>query len=174
MADPESLRRLAHSPAPFSTWLGIVLLFVLFGVIVLAVIGPSPRGSDYEQTRAAKRLERLKTLREETEKELTTYAWVDKSKGIARIPIDRAMELMVAELAQKKPAPAGPIATLGSASSPVASAGPSASAQPPASQGNARPGSSPPTQPGALPPPAVQSSPAVLSPSASPSPLTSP
>jgi len=34
-----------------------------------------------------------------------------KNKGVARIPIDRAMELTVAELAQKKPAPAGPIAT---------------------------------------------------------------
>jgi hypothetical protein len=111
MADSESLHRTAYSPAPFSTWLGIVCLFVVFGLIVLAVIGPSPRGSDYEQTRAQKRMERLKTLREESHKELTTYAWVDKNKGVARIPIDRAMEVTVAELAQKKPAPAGPIAT---------------------------------------------------------------
>jgi len=111
MADSKSLHRTAYSPAPFSTWLGIVCLFVVFGLIVLAVIGPSPRGSDYEQTRAQKRMERLKTLREETLKELTTYAWVDKNKGVARIPIDRAMEVTVAELAQKKPAPAGPIAT---------------------------------------------------------------
>src|SRR5215471_13297393 len=111
MADPASLRKIARSPAPFSTWLGVVLLFTLFGVIVLAVIGPSPRGSDFEQTRAKKRVERLKALREESEKELTTYAWVDKNKGVARIPINRAMELELAELAQKKPAPAGPIAT---------------------------------------------------------------
>jgi hypothetical protein len=107
-----------------------VCLFVLFGLIVLAVIGPSPRGSDYEQTRAQKRMERLKTLREETEKELTTYAWVDKNKGVARIPIDRAMELTVAELAQKKPAPAGPIATPATQPSP-------AGASPAASQGAA-------------------------------------
>ncbi|HEU0208659.1 MAG TPA: hypothetical protein VFQ78_06745 [Candidatus Udaeobacter sp.] len=111
MADPASLRKIAHSPAPFSTWLGVVLIFILFGVIVLAVIGPSPRSSEYEQMRAKKRVERLKTLREENEKELTTYAWVDKNKGVARIPIDRAMELEIADLAQKKPAPAGPIAT---------------------------------------------------------------
>ena len=111
MADPTSLRRIAHSPAPFSTWLGVVLLFILFGVIVLAVIAPSPRGSDYEQMRANKRMERLKTLREQNEKELTTYAWVDKNKGVARIPINRAMELEVSELAQRKPAPAGPITT---------------------------------------------------------------
>src|SRR5215831_2950638 len=128
MADPASLRKIAHSPAPFSTWLGVVLLFILFGVIVLAVIGPSPRGSDYEQMRAKKRVERLKTLREESEKELTTYAWADKNKGVARIPIDRAMELEVAELAQKKPAPAGPITTPAAQTSPAVSASPAASA----------------------------------------------
>ena len=111
MADTRSARNIPYSPTPFSTWLGVVCLFVLFGLIVLAVIGPSPRGSDYEQTRAQKRMERLKALREDNQKELTSYAWVDKNKGVARIPIDRAMELTVAELAQKKPAPAGPIAT---------------------------------------------------------------
>jgi len=129
MADPASFRKIAPSPAPFSTWLGVVLLFVLFGVIVLAVIGPSPRGSDYEQARAKKRMERLKTLREESEKDLTAYAWVDKNKGVARIPINRAMELEVAELAQKKPAPAGPIATPPPAqTSPAVSASPAAAA----------------------------------------------
>src|SRR5215467_11544069 len=130
MADSESLRRIAYSPAPFSTWLGIICLFVVFGLIVLAVIGPSPRGSDYEQTRAQKRLERLKTLREESQKDLTTYAWVDKNKGVARIPIDRAMDLTVAELAQKKPASAGPIATPAMQPAPV---GASPAAQAPAS-----------------------------------------
>jgi hypothetical protein len=83
----------------------------LFGVIVLVVIGPSPRGSDYEETRAKKRLENLKTSREDAEKALNTYAWIDKNKGVVRIPIGRAMELTTAQLAQQKPATAGPIAT---------------------------------------------------------------
>jgi len=120
MADIESSRRIAYSPAPFSTWLGVVCLFLLFGIIVLAVIGPSPRTSDYEETRVKKRMEKLKTLHEETQKELTTYAWVDKAKGVARIPIDRAMEVTVADLAQKKPAPAGPIATPAAQAAPAA------------------------------------------------------
>src|ERR1044071_8984274 len=118
MADTQSVRSIAYTRVPFSTWIGIVCLFVLFGLIVLAVIGPSPRTSDYEETRAKKRMEKLKALHEETQKDLTTYAWVDKNKGVARIPIDRAMELTVAELAQKKPAPAGPIATPASQTSP--------------------------------------------------------
>src|SRR6266567_4662642 len=124
MAEPESLRHIARSRAPVSTWLGVVLLFALFGVIVLAIIGPSPRGSDYEQTRAKKRMENLKTSREDAEKALNTYAWVDKTKGVVRIPISRAMELTVAELAQKKPAAAGPIATPQAQTSPAGATGP--------------------------------------------------
>ena len=163
MADPASLRKIAYSPAPFSTWLGVVLLFVLFGVIVLAVIGPSPRGSDYEQARAEKRMERLKTLREENEKDLTTYAWVDKNKGVARIPINRAMELEIAELAQKKPAPAGPIATSPPAqTSPAASASPAAAASAPAGS---------PKGSAASPSPAAQQAP---QPAGSPAPATTP
>ncbi len=162
MAKPELSRRIAYSPAPFSTWLGVVLLFILFGVIVLAVIGPSPRGSDYEQMRAKKRTERLNALREENEKELTTYAWVDKNKGVARIPINRAMELEVAELAQKKPAPAGPIATPATQASP-------AGASPAAPQGAAVSGSL--SSGAASPSPAVQQAP---SPPASPAPATTP
>src|SRR5204862_8249409 len=120
MANTPSARSIAYTRAPFSTWLGIVCLFGLFGLIVLAVIGPSPRTSDYEETRAKKRIEKLKTLREESQKELTTYAWVDKNKGVARIPIDRAMEVTVADLAQKKPAPAGPIVTPAAQTPPTA------------------------------------------------------
>jgi hypothetical protein len=174
MANPESIRQIAHSRAPLSTWLGIVLLFALFGVIVLAIIGPSPRGSDYEETRAKKRVENLKTLREETDKALTTYAWVDKNRGTARIPIERAMELTVAELAKQKPVPAGPIATpeaqapASAAASPApASPAPAGSAQ----SGGASPAASPSAQAPTSPSPASQLSPPA---SASPSPTKSP
>src|SRR6516225_578437 len=138
MADTQSARSIAYSRAPFSTWLGIVFLFVLFGLIVLAVIGPSPRSSDYEETRAKKRMENLKALHEETQKELTTYAWVDKNKGVARIPIDRAMELTVVDLAQKKPAPAGPIATPAAQTLPTG-ASPAPSAKPQGAAGSPPP-----------------------------------
>ena len=131
MADAESLRQVAQSRAPFSAWLGIMFLFALFGVIVLAVIGPSPRGDNYEQTRAKKRFEILKTEREEDTKALTTYAWIDKTKGSVRIPIERAMQLTAAELAQKKPAPANPIATPAAPESAApAGPGPAATAAP--------------------------------------------
>jgi hypothetical protein len=175
MADPESLRRIAHSPAPFSTWLGIVLLFALLGVIVLAIVGPSPRRSDYEETRAKKRMENLKTSREDAAKALNAYAWIDKNKGVARIPISRAMELTIAQLAQQKPAAAGPIATPATAEAtagkPAAQTSPAgtapAPARSPAMQGAAV--SSPPPPGAASPSPAAQSSPP-----ASPAPAKSP
>lgn len=155
MVDPESLRRIAHAPAPFSTWFGIVLLFALFGVIVLGIIGPAPRGSDYEETRAKKRMENLKTSREEAVKALNTYGWIDKNKGVARIPIERAMELTVTKLAQQKPAAAGPIATPEPQAPPAAaSPAPAGSPQPSGTQ----PAVTPSLQTSPSPPPQVPQS----------------
>jgi len=175
MADIESSRRTAYSPTPFSTWLGVVCLFVLFGLIVLAVIGPSPRTSDYEEARAKKRIEKLKTLHEENQKELTTYAWVDKNKGVARIPIDRAMELTVAELAQKKPSRAGPIATPPAQTAPAgASPAPTAAPQGAAvssSPAEAAAKAGPRSSGAASPSPAAQQAPPAP---ASPAPATTP
>jgi len=174
MANPESIRQIAHSRAPLSTWLGIVLLFALFGVIVLAIIGPSPRGSDYEETRAKKRVENLKTLREEADKALTTYGWTDKNKGVARIPIERAMELTLADLAKQKPAPAGPIATPAAETTASAPASPAQASPVPASSpqaGGAQPVASPPVQAPTSASPAAQSSPVAPAP---PSPAQSP
>ena len=168
MADTESLRQIAHSRAPLSTWLGVVLLFALFGVIVLAIIGPMPRGSDYEETRAKKRMEKLKTLRDDAETALNTYAWVDKSKGVVRVPISRAMALTTADLAKQKPAPAGPITTPHAQSpAPATSAAPAASPKPGAAQTAASPSAQAPSSPS----PAAQ--PAASTP-ASPGPTTTP
>ena len=163
MGDPESLRQITHSRAPLSTWLGVVLLFALFGVIVLAVIGPLPRGSDYEETRAKKRLENLKTSREDADKALNTYAWVDKNKGVVRIPISRAMELTIPQLAQQKPAAAGPIATPASTEATVGK--PETQAASPAPAGSPKLGSA---QPAASP--SAQTASAQQSPVASASP----
>jgi hypothetical protein len=175
MAATESLRQVAHARAPLSAWFGIVLLFAFFGVIVLAIIGPSPRRSDYEEIRAKKRVENLKTLREESDKALSTYGWIDKNKGVARIPIERAMELTVADLAKQKPAPAGPIATPEAQPAAGAAASPASGSPAPATSpqlGGASPAGLSPAQA----PPASASPPADSSPPrpASPSPTKSP
>src|SRR5436190_7513032 len=177
MADIEHIR--TQSAPPFSTWLGVVLLFALFGAIVVAVIGPSPRGDTYEQMRAEARAKKLKDACDEDVKALTTYAWVDKNKGTVRLPIDRAMELTVADLANKKPAPAYAIAVPESSAAPggTAAASPAPSASPqssgtPKPTSVAGPNSEARGQPAAaVNPPAVQPS---TQPGASASPAASP
>ena len=42
----------------------------------------------------------MKTLRAQEETELHSYGWVDEKAGVARIPIDRAMEILVAKAAR--------------------------------------------------------------------------
>jgi hypothetical protein len=185
-----------QSPAPFSTWVGVVLLFALFGVMVVAVIGPAPRGDSYERMRADARSKKLKDARDEETKALTSYAWIDKNKGTVRLPIDRAMELTVADLANKNPAPAYPIAAPESSAAPggaaSASPAPSASPQPsgtpkptsvagpnsaargqPAAAVNP-PAAQPSTQPGASTSPAVSPKSSGAAPAASPSATSSP
>ena len=193
MADAESIHQVAQSRAPFSTWLGIVLLFALFGVIVLAVIGPAPRGDDYEQKRAKAREEKLKTARGEDAKALTSYSWIDKNKGVARIPIEHAMELTLADLAKKKLEPAGPIAppeaqvsaapTGASAPSatPSASPTPSGTPKPPPVAGRGQPAAAlnpppapPGTQPGAAASPAAPLAPPTVKPSPAAPPQAAP
>jgi hypothetical protein len=117
-----------HQPhSIFSTWIGVVLLFAFFGLLALVVIGASPRGNSYEEKRAEERAKKLQAAREQTTTALTTYAWVDKTKGVARIPINEAMKLTVAELSQKSPAPANPIAVAEASPAPPAAASPASS-----------------------------------------------
>lgn len=136
----------------FSTWIGVVLLFAFFGLLALVVLNASPRGNTYEGKRAKARAEKLQAMHEETTKALTTYAWVDKNKGVVRIPITDAMKLTVAELSQKTPVPADPIAA--PAAPPVAAS--PAPAAPPTSaavHASASPSVSPPPSAPAMPSP---------------------
>jgi len=48
---------------------------------------PQPRLEENERTQ-------LRSIIEDQDQKLATYDWVDKDKGILRIPIDRAMELI--------------------------------------------------------------------------------
>lgn len=181
----------------FSTWIGVLLLFAFFGLVALVVVGASPRGTNYEKKRAKARNEKLQAMHDQTTNALTTYGWVDKTKGVVRIPINDAMKLTVAELSQKKPAPANPIATpeaqspaSPSATAPTTAPSPSATAtgtpkptsitgpnsenrNQPAAASNPPP-APPGTQPGpstapAASPPSAPAKPAVT-PSATPSP----
>ena len=130
-----------HAPISFGAWLGIVLLFLLFGIFVLVLVAATPHGDNYEAKRAQARKEKLKTTRNTANKELNAYAWVDKAKGVARIPIDRAMQLTLRDLASKKPAPANPIEAPAPTPAPAASPAPAVSPAPalPGASGTPKP-----------------------------------
>jgi len=49
----------------------------------------------------------LSDMRGDEETILSTYGWVDQSKGIVRIPIDQAIDLAVQKGLPSKPTPAG-------------------------------------------------------------------
>jgi hypothetical protein len=149
MAQPEPLQ--TYQPrSTFSTWVGVVLLFAFFGMLSFVALKASPRGNDYEKKRAKARAEKLDAAQKENLTALTTYGWVDKTKGVARIPIDHAMQLMLVELPAKKPTAAGPIAAASPAAAPQTSPAPSAAASPapnasasPAASASATPAASP-------------------------------
>jgi hypothetical protein len=119
-----------HTRASFRAWLGIVLLFLFFGIFVLVLVAATPHGNNYEAKRADAREKKLNDARKTANQELNSYAWVDKSKGVARIPIERAMQLSLQDLAAKKPEPANPIATPAQQAAPAPSPAPAASATP--------------------------------------------
>ncbi len=115
----------------FGAWLWAVILFVFFGVIVAITFGSMHRGSTYEDERAQARAEKLKTAQADWGKTADSYGWVDQKKGVAHIPIARALELTMADLQAKKPAPAGPIATPEPATVPVSETGATQPTNPP-------------------------------------------
>ena len=82
-----------------------LLGFCLFSVIALFWFRLTPKEESYEQKRAAIRSKMLQDLRAEDEKKLNHYAWVDEKKRIVQIPIERAEELVMAELKTKPPQP---------------------------------------------------------------------
>src|SRR5256886_13183601 len=135
-ATPQTPER---SPISFGASLGIVLLLLFFGIFVLVLVAATPHGNSYEAKRAKARDEKLKTTRDTAIKELNSYTWVDKGKGIARIPIDRAMQLTLRDLASKHPAPANLIETPASTPAPAASPAPPVSPAPTAGGASATP-----------------------------------
>ena len=82
----------SRRPSITATVLGVLGSMLLFVVLVgimyyfTAIYGRSDVAED--QARKGK----LRELQAVEQKKLSGYGWVDKSKGVARIPIERAME----------------------------------------------------------------------------------
>jgi hypothetical protein len=76
--------------------IGGFLIFVL--ILVIAYLpnqaAPIPQGTKTDKERA----EILAALRAKEHDTSTTYGWVDQTKGIVRVPIERAMQLTIEDL----------------------------------------------------------------------------
>ena len=111
---------------------GLVMVLLFVGLAILLVSERENIPTVDEQT-AEVRLKNLAELNTENQRVLTQYHWIDKSKGVVGIPINRAMDLIVAQLQANKPHAAGPINP--PAAAPVAaSPAPSPTAQAPGGQ----------------------------------------
>ncbi len=83
--------------------------FILFAIVGLIVIFFATKAffevameRQQDEAIASKPSEDLAALRAREEMQLKTYGYIDKSKGVVQIPLDRAMELVAKEAAEGK------------------------------------------------------------------------
>lgn len=91
---------------PWATIVGVVGSLLVF-VVVAEVMHYFTTPSASEQAAEDRsRVEKLRELHAADAKALESAGWVDKPKGVARIPIERAMELTAEESSRPADAPA--------------------------------------------------------------------
>ncbi|PWU07132.1 MAG: hypothetical protein C5B43_00790 [Verrucomicrobia bacterium] len=81
------------------TWggVGVVAIVALIGGLAMFLYfinAPKPINSEIVSERKA----RLAEVNAKQNELISTYAWIDQSKGVVRIPIERAMQITVEEL----------------------------------------------------------------------------
>jgi hypothetical protein len=85
---------------------GVTIFTIATVVLLLVVMGAVNLYFNYvwnaqlEKKVAEQGSEELDRLHERETKQLTTYEVLDKNRGVVRMPIDRAMELLVKEAAE--------------------------------------------------------------------------
>jgi len=107
--NPHSLSERSHPYLP-GLWLAAGFLGLASLALLLRPAGVTP--DTILEKAAMERWDKLQKLKGEQEKEATSYGWIDKDKGIARIPVAKAMELTARKLRAEDPRPAYPITTI--------------------------------------------------------------
>jgi hypothetical protein len=87
----------------FTTAAAVIGGFAIFILILVVAYlpnkpAPLPEGTKTPEERATI----LRELRAKETAAATTYGWVDQTKGVVRVPIERAMQLTVEDLKTKK------------------------------------------------------------------------
>ncbi len=88
---------------PIFTAVIVILCFAAFGWLAKRIY--VPHAADVQPVEGvltpAERKNLLIETRAKEQAAATTYGWVDQSKGVARLPLDRAIELTARDLAKK-------------------------------------------------------------------------
>jgi hypothetical protein len=111
---PHSFFPRPSGPSVFASWLAITGCFLALGIVVwLAYLPNSPGQVSVDMSQVPEdqqwryspegRKERLTQMRASETDTLNSYVWVDQSAGVVRVPISRAMELVVNERRAAKP-----------------------------------------------------------------------
>jgi uncharacterized membrane protein YhfC len=72
---------------------GAILIFVL--IVALQALFYRAENQEFQRKVVSQAPEELSRVVAEQQQQLSSYRWIDSAKGIAAIPIDRAMELTV-------------------------------------------------------------------------------
>jgi len=95
MANERPQDELRASPIVVVGIVGCVLVFV--SIVALTALFLWVERDEIAEKTAGQAPSDLRLAENEQQVILTEYRWIDKEKGIVRIPIDRAMDLMLAE-----------------------------------------------------------------------------
>jgi len=101
--NPHSLSERSHPYLP-GLWLAAGFLGLASLALLLRPVGVTP--DTITEKAAMERWDRLQKLKTDQHKDVTSYGWVDKDKGIARIPVEKAVEIIIPKLQAQDPKPA--------------------------------------------------------------------
>ncbi len=157
--------------SPTLTFVVGLVGLALFTVITFLLLRYYKQPDTYDASRAQTRAATLVELRKSVDELKGTYTYVDKAAGTVRLPVTRAMELVLADLQTSKPRPSGvkvpPPIVLPAPDAAAAAPAPTDAAAAPA------PAQSPADQPGSLFP-APATSPVPITPAAPVAPSPTP
>ena len=94
-----------RTPNSFLVFCGSLLALLVVAALFIFSIAEGPRPSDLDKKRADNRIAVRTKIEIEAAEALTTEAWVDKAKGVVRVPVESVIAATAKELAAKKSAP---------------------------------------------------------------------
>jgi hypothetical protein len=87
---------------PLALWSGGVVAFLIVAIIAMYWLSTVTEDQQYAENVGKKFWEISQETKAREDEQLYHYGYIDKGKGIVRIPVERAMQLVAEEYAQGK------------------------------------------------------------------------